>query len=116
MQVLFKVNVVMFFIRLVDDRCFIVDSRNILWRYKCCGRGYGARFIMRNYDSLGTIVDLNVHDKDIYVLARNGNILKVKEWGLHFSGIAQLNRPDFYKSPVIVMFLKHSVVYSGMRL
>ncbi|CAH2075102.1 unnamed protein product, partial [Iphiclides podalirius] len=98
--------------KLIDDRCFVIDSKNNLWRYKCCGRGYGVRFIMRTYDSPGSILTLNVFDKDVYILTNNGIILNVLEWGLHYCSVGKVEQPNFYNSPVIVMFLKHSIVYS----
>lgn len=68
---------------------------------------------LRLYNTLGTIHSANVVNDVIYVVNREGRIVKLK--GMDFLGVTlgNISFPPIYNPLVVCMFLRFSVIYSG---
>lgn len=101
------------FCRLIENRCFTIDVKNALRLINISTDNVMHDTLMRSYDPYGSICSINIYFDDVYVLKRNGSIIRADPCYM-VTIIGKIDSPHFYNNPsVMCLFLKHSVIYSG---
>ncbi|XP_013134464.1 PREDICTED: uncharacterized protein LOC106100224 isoform X2 [Papilio polytes] len=97
---------------LIENRCFTIDVKNALILIKISTDNVMHDTLMRSYDPYGSICSINIYFDDVYVLKRNGSIIRADSCYM-VTIIGKIDSPHFYNNPsVMCLFLKHSVIYS----
>ncbi|CAK1603976.1 unnamed protein product [Parnassius mnemosyne] len=99
--------------KLINDCCYIVDDKCVLWRIICCDNKNEIKSILRIHGGSESIItDINIYENDVFVLLRNGIIYRGTGSCWDFEVVCDLNTSDFYKSSVFSMYQMFNVVYS----
>ncbi|XP_068630592.1 uncharacterized protein [Battus philenor] len=101
--------------KLIDEYCFVIDTKNVLWVYNNYEGVFVRRALMRCYDRLGSILDINLYKNDVYILKQNGSILRAKGLELEVETVAKVPMLKLFNASVLSMFQKHSIVYNVPR-
>ncbi|XP_045534271.1 uncharacterized protein LOC106714956 isoform X1 [Papilio machaon] len=104
---------------LINDHCLAIEAGNIFTVIRCCSSmpiDKSIRFkkaaSLHLYSALGTIRSANVDNDIIYVVNKEGRILKLKDMDFLGKTLGKISFPRNDSPLVVCMFLNFSVIYS----
>ncbi|CAH2107593.1 unnamed protein product [Euphydryas editha] len=92
------------------DCCYVIDIKNVLWRYKANKCEWDVKVMAKYYGNQNSICGIHIHQEDVYVLLKRGDVLRVDIECKKFEKVFQLNIPMHYLDTKPYIFHTYSVL------
>ncbi|XP_046960950.1 uncharacterized protein LOC124530734 isoform X1 [Vanessa cardui] len=96
--------------KVYSNCCYVIDIRNVLWVYKADKCEWDVKVMARYYGNKDCICGLNVHQEEVYVLLKRGDVLRVDMECKKFEKVFELDVPMHYLDMKSYMFGDFSVL------
>nr|XP_026485770.1 uncharacterized protein LOC113393207 isoform X2 [Vanessa tameamea] len=96
--------------KVYSNCCYVIDIKNVLWVYKADKCEWDVKVMARYYGNKDSICGLNVHQGEVYVLLRRGDVLRVDMECKKFEKVFELDVPMHYLDTKPYMFGDYSVL------